>query len=89
MLLGLTSNNILMAVKGLLGPEVLANVNNGGVPSLNPYHIAIATGGYRIQSRVLNIPDRWDFFSPDPPRLQVHQGASFLFMTLILGVLLG
>lgn len=45
---------------------------------LNPLHLAIATTGYRIQSRILQIPDRFGFFSSGPPRLQVQQGLLFI-----------
>lgn len=47
---------------------------------LNPLHPAIATTGYRIQSRTLQIPDRLGFFSPGSPRLQAHDGWCFIFM---------
>ena len=58
--------------------EVFAGqiVNN----QLNPLHLAVAITGYRIQSRTLQIPDRFGFFSPGPPRLQVHEGLSFIIM---------
>ena len=49
---------------------------------LNPLHLDIATTGYRIQSRTLQIPDRFGLFSPGPPRLQVHEG---LFFIIIVG----
>ena len=45
---------------------------------LNPLHLAVATTGYRIQSRTLQIPDRFGFFSSGPPRLQVHEGSFFI-----------
>ena len=51
-------------------------VNN----QLNPLHLAIANTGYRIQSRKLQIPDRFGLFAPGPPRLQVHEGWSFIIM---------
>jgi hypothetical protein len=50
--------------------------------TLNPVHLTFATKGYWIQSHILCIPDRYGFFSPGPPRLQVHQG--FLSNVLLL-----
>ncbi|RYP65286.1 hypothetical protein DL770_009032 [Monosporascus sp. CRB-9-2] len=61
--LSLTSG-ILKAVKALLSPQIIDN-------RLNPYYLAVATRAYWIQSHILRIPDRFGFFSPGPPRLQV------------------
>ena len=47
---------------------------------LNPFHLAVATEGYRIQSHTLHVPDRMGFFSPGPPRLQVYEASSFFFL---------
>lgn len=69
------TSNALTAVKGFLGP----GISNG---RLNPVYLAIVTRGYWIQSHVLHIPDRFGFFSSGPPRLQVHQSASFAFLTV-------
>ncbi len=66
-------SNILAIPKGVFAGQI---VNN----RLNPLHLAIATTGYQIQSRTLQIPDRFGFFSPGPPRLQVHEGLSFIIM---------
>ena len=54
---------------------------------LNPLHLTVATTGYRIQSRTLQIPDRFGFFSSGPPRLQVHE--SFCFSHVVGLVCLG
>jgi hypothetical protein len=64
--------NILAIPKEAFAGEI---VNN----QLNSRHLAIATTGYRIQSCTLQIPDRFGFFSPGPPRLQVHEGLAFIF----------
>ena len=64
-------SNIIAISKEAFAGEV---VNN----QLNPLHLAIATTGYRIQSCILQIPDRLGFFSPGPPRLQAHEGLSFI-----------
>ena len=65
--------NILTILKEAFAGEI---VNN----QLNSLRLAIATTGYRIQSCTLQIPDRFGFFSPGPPRLQVFEGLSFIFM---------
>jgi hypothetical protein len=50
---------------------------------LNPVHIATAREGYRIQSQVLGIPDRFGYFSPgDHPPMQAFQGGMFAFFML-------
>jgi hypothetical protein len=51
-------------------------VNN----NLNPVLLAIGASCYRIQSHMLHIPDRFGFFSPSLPRLQVHRAGFFLSM---------
>ena len=66
-------SNILAIPKGVFAGQI---VNN----QLNPLHLAVTTTGYRIQSRTLRIPDRFGFFSPGPPRLQVHEGLAFIIM---------
>lgn len=66
-------SNILAVTKGVFAGEI---VNN----RLNPIRLAIATTGYRIQSRTLHIPDRVGFFSSGPPRLQVHEATCFILV---------
>lgn len=66
-------SNILTIAKGVFAGEIVDN-------RLNPVHLAIATTGFRIQSRTLHIPHRIGFFSPGPPRLQVHEAASFFVL---------
>lgn len=68
--------NILAITKGIFAGEI---VNN----RLNPVHLTIATTGYRIQSRILHIPDRMGFFSSSPPRLQVHEVTPFIVIVLL------
>ena len=68
-------SNILAVPKGAFAGQI---VNN----QLNPLHLAVANTGYRIQSRTLQILDRFGLFSPGPPRLQVHEGLSFIIMVL-------
>ncbi len=66
----------------------LANgVSAGGIVDnrLNPVHLTIATTGFRIQSQTFHIPPRIGFFSPGPPRLQVHEATSFIFLALASG----
>ncbi|KAI1170909.1 hypothetical protein F4777DRAFT_88206 [Nemania sp. FL0916] len=45
---------------------------------LNPICLGIGTRGYRIQSEILHVPERWGIFSHGPPRLQVYQGQAFM-----------
>lgn len=66
-------SNILTIAKGVFAGEIVDH-------HLNPVHLAIATTGFRIQARTLHIPHRIDFFSPGPPRLQVHEAASFIIL---------
>lgn len=40
---------------------------------INPHLLVIAQRAYRVQSRVLRIPDRFGPFSSGPPLLQAHQ----------------
>lgn len=68
-------SNILAITKKVFAGEIVSN-------RLNPIHLAIATTGYRIQSRTLYIPDRIGFFSSGPPRLQVHEAAVFIFLII-------
>ncbi|KAK6954768.1 hypothetical protein Daesc_004737 [Daldinia eschscholtzii] len=46
--------------------------------TLNPVRLAVGARCYRIQSRLLRIPDRYGIFSPGPPRLQVYQAGRFM-----------
>lgn len=64
-------SNILVIPKGVFAGEI---VNN----RLNPFHLAVATTGYRIQSHTLQIPERIGFFSSGPPRLQVYEATFFI-----------
>ncbi|RYP32207.1 hypothetical protein DL767_005363 [Monosporascus sp. MG133] len=75
------TGNVLKAVKGLLSPQIIDN-------RLNPCHLAVATRAYWIQSHILRIPDRFGFFSPGPPRLQVYQSVWFTFLVVMFGFLL-
>ena len=65
-------SNILTVVKGVFAGEIIDN-------RLNPIHLAIAITGFRIQC-TLHIPHRIGFFSSGPPRLQVHEAASFIVL---------
>jgi len=71
------SKSIAAAVKNCLLDQVDSDGN------LNPTLLALASRCYRIQSHVLHVPDNWGFFSPGPPRLQVHQGAG---LVVVLGL---
>lgn len=53
---------------------------------INPYSLAVSTSGYRVQSQVLHIPDRFGYFSPGPPSVQVKEGAFVTFLTIALSV---
>lgn len=66
-------SNVLAVTKGVFAGQI---VNN----RLNPLHLAIATTGYRTQSRTLHIPGRIGFFSSGPPRLQVHEATAFIVL---------
>jgi len=66
------TRSILNGIIVAFSPQVIAS------NTLNPVHLAIATRGYWIQSRILRIPDRYGFFSPGPPRLQAYQGNLFI-----------
>lgn len=70
-MVGKLISNILAISQGDWAGQI---VNN----PLNPLNLTIATTEYRIQSRTLQIPDRFGFFSPGPPRLQVHDGGMFI-----------
>ncbi|KAK3335732.1 hypothetical protein B0T19DRAFT_452900 [Cercophora scortea] len=50
----------------------------------NPVHIALAGGGYWLQSHVLCISDRYGYFSPGPWELQLDQGASLAIVMMLL-----
>ncbi len=71
--------NILNPIIGFLSPQITKD------KKLNPVHLALGIRGYWIQSQVLHIPDRFGFFSPGPPRLQVHQ--AFLLLPMLLAVI--
>ena len=66
-------SNILTIAKGVFAGEIVDS-------RLNPVHLAIATTGFRIQSRTLHIHHRFGFFSPGPPRLQVYEATSFIVL---------
>ena len=71
--------NVLAAREALLAGGVIGN-------RLNPWHLNLAASAYRIQAYTLQIPDRFGFFLPGPPRLQVYQAAMFMilfFMTCV------
>ena len=72
-------NNLLTAFKKLFSPQYMDG-------QLNSVHLTIATQGYWIQSNILHIPTQFGFFSPGPPRLQVHQGALFGLLSFHLGL---
>lgn len=71
------AREILTAVKNVFSGQVDSNGN------LNPALLAIATRGYWIQSQIFHIPDRWGFFPPGPPRLQVYEGQ--VFVAIVVG----
>ncbi|KAK4081608.1 uncharacterized protein Triagg1_2349 [Trichoderma aggressivum f. europaeum] len=50
----------------------------------NPVHVAIATRGYDIQSRVLRIPDGFGWFTRGPPRRSAFEGHAFVVAILSL-----
>ncbi|KAL6698021.1 hypothetical protein J3F84DRAFT_366288 [Trichoderma pleuroticola] len=58
-----------------------SHVKNG---QPNPVHIAIATRGYDIQSRVLRIPDRFGWFARGPPLRSAFEGHAFVYAILYL-----
>jgi hypothetical protein len=68
-------SNIIAIIEGVFAGEIINN-------RLNPLRLAIATTGYRIQSRTLYIPDRIGFFSSGPPRLQVHEATCFIVLVM-------
>lgn len=57
-----------------------------GPDTLNPIHLSFATKAYKIQSQTLHIPDRYGWFSPGPPRLQVHQALVFRWVAVCLTI---
>lgn len=69
--------NIHLYIKDLLGPSVID-------ARLNQPRLALATHCYWFQSRILRIPDRFGFFAPGPPRLQVEESSNFIFLLLFL-----
>ena len=73
-------SSLLTAIKKLFSPQFIDG-------QLNPIHLTIATQGYWIQSSILHIPTQFGFFSPGPPRLQVHQGALFGLLSFHFGIL--
>ena len=72
-------DSLFIATKQLFGPRWIEG-------QLNPVHLTIAAHGYRMQSSVLHIPDRFGFFSPGLPRLQAFQGALFGLVSFHLGI---
>lgn len=70
------TSSILNAITASLSPQITTS------NTLNPIQMALASRGHWIQSHILHIPDRYGFFSPGPPRLQVYQG--FLFIPLLI-----
>ncbi len=73
-------SSLLTAINILFSPQFIDG-------QLNPVHLTIATQGYWIQSSILRIPNQYGFFSPGPPRLQVHQGALFGVLSFHFGIL--
>jgi hypothetical protein len=53
---------------------------------LNPTYLAVGRRGYHVQSHVLHMPDKFGYFSPDPPPLQTRQGYLFTLQTFLLTV---
>ena len=53
---------------------------------LNPAALTFGQAGYRIQSQKLHIPDRFGWFAPGPPRLQVYDALDFVYTVLGLSV---
>ncbi|PVH99135.1 hypothetical protein DM02DRAFT_19352 [Periconia macrospinosa] len=51
-------------------------------------HLVIANFGYRIQSQILHIPDRFGLFSPGPTCLQIWEGATVAILFTKLAVAL-
>ncbi len=70
-------NNIFATTKGVLAGQVVDG-------RLNPVRLAIATTGYRIQSRTLHIPDHMGLFSSGPPRRQVHEATDFIVLVFFV-----
>lgn len=70
-------NFINAITKGIFAGEIVDG-------RLNPARLAIATTGYRIQSRTLHIPDRLGLFSSGPPRLQVNEATSFIVLVFFV-----
>lgn len=66
------AREMLTAVKNVFGGQVDSN------GSINPALLAIAIRGHWVQSQIFHIPDRWGFFPPGPPRLQVYEGQAFV-----------
>lgn len=75
----------LLSIPDSLYPQIT------GSNTLNPVLLALATRAHWIQAHVLHIPDRYGFFSPSPPRLQVWQAFLFLkiFTMVICSIPLG
>jgi hypothetical protein len=70
-------SNILYIITGFFSPQVTAS------NTLNPV-LALGTRGYWIQSHILSLPDRYGFFSPGSPRLQVYQAFLFIFLSIMI-----
>ena len=60
--------NVYLYIKDLLGPSVIDG-------RLNQPRLALAIQCYWFQSRILRLPDRFGFFAPGPPRLQVEESS--------------
>ncbi|KAK1980290.1 hypothetical protein LZ30DRAFT_595071 [Colletotrichum cereale] len=52
----------VLTFKQALGPQIIDN-------RLNPVQLAIGGRDYQIQTGILHIPERYGYFSSDPPRL--------------------
>ena len=53
-------------VKGFFAGQIVDN-------RLDPYRLAAARAGYKLQSQTFRIRERYRIFSPGPPRLQVWE----------------
>lgn len=71
-------SSILHNITVTFSPQITAS------NTLNPDLLTLGTTGYWIQSHILYIPDRYGFFSPGPPRLQVNQGFLFIFLSIMI-----
>ncbi|KAI1769160.1 hypothetical protein GGR53DRAFT_228507 [Hypoxylon sp. FL1150] len=74
-------------------PRIMAKYHLSQLLALKTTRLAPAAatgaGGYHIQAHVLHIPDRFGFFSPGPPALQMRQGSFVLgYAVAVLTLLL-